>query len=61
MKQLKNKKTGRIIEIISDEEYQKIVDNDNIGLRKFEVTDLQPILTVPRELEIKNPIKKTKR
>ena len=61
MKQLKNKKTGRIIEIISDEEYQKIVDNDNIGLRKFEVTDLQPIRKVPRELEIKNPIKKTKR
>lgn len=56
MKQLKNKKTGKIIEIISDEEYQKIVDNDNIGLRKFEVTDLQPIRSkVPKELIIKKP------
>ena len=61
MKQLKNKKTGKIIEIISDEEYQKIVDNDNIGLNKFEVTDLRPIRNNPPiELEIKKPIKKQK-
>jgi len=61
MKQLKNKKTGRIVEIISDEEYQKIVDNDNIGLKKFEVTDLQPIRSrIPTELTIKPPIKKQK-
>jgi len=61
MKQLKNKKTGKIIEIISDEEYQKIVDNDNIGLNKFEVTDLRPLRSkTPIELEIKKPIKKEK-
>ena len=61
MKQLKNKKTGKIVEIISDEEYQKIVDNDNIGLNKFEVTDLQPMRSrPPKELEIKKPIKKEK-
>lgn len=56
MKELKSKKTGRI-QIISDEEYAKMVNKNPELVKRFVVTDLSPRSAIPT---IKPQIKKTK-
>lgn len=45
MYELKNKKSGRIVEVISDEEYELIKDNKRMS--RFTVTELKLKTLIP--------------
>ena len=59
MKELKSKKTG-LTQLISEEEYAKLVNAGTIPLSRFTVTDLKSRPLMP-SIKIPNEIKKDKK
>jgi len=55
MKELKSKKTG-LVQVLSEEDYARMVNSGNIDMKRFIVTDLKgrtiiPALKVPEEVK----------
>jgi len=55
MKELKSKKTG-LVQVLSEEDYARMVNSGNIDMKRFTVTDLRsrtiiPSMKVPEEVK----------
>ena len=47
MKELRSKKTGAIVDVVNDDEYKSLVDDGNIDMNKYIVTDLKMKTIIP--------------
>ena len=63
MKELRSKKTGAIVDVVNDDEYKSLVDDGNIDMNKYTVTDIKMHSIIPSIKEPKEVIitKKTKK